>query len=385
VPRPQTDRERQLAQQIKALAAAGLGQVQDAEGAATLLDGVLAQARRDCGCAGATLYLVEEEALCLVQASKAGISPAALSSRRDHRVPLDASSPAGFAATSRTPFQTPDAYGLTGTPGFDPAGDQEGFRTRGLLALPIEDRDGGITGVLELVNPKSDESSVAFQMSVVKAAQALKPLAAEALEAERRERGHLESVFQLARVVEARDSEIDMHVRRISGYSAALAAAAGCKPDVVRWIRLASPLHDVGKVGISDTVLYKPGKLSDEEFAITREHSLLGRDLLADAGDSPLFAMAAQIAASHHERFDGKGYPAGLERHKIPLVGRIVAVADVFDALTTRRSYKPAMGIEQSLKIIRAERAKHFDPDLVDAFQAIFSEILDVKSRFSGE
>ena len=382
-----SDREQRLAQQIRALAAAGLGQVQDEEGAGLRLASVLAQARADCACDGATLYLRCDDALARVAASFEGVPDAVMSTRLDQTIPIDASTPAGFAAQQRSPFETPDVYTLTGTPGFDPGNDLEGFRSKGLLALPAVDADDDLVGVLVLVNPQDPSSSAhaAFSTERLQAARALLPSATAALEAERLERGHLESVYQLARGVEAGDPEIDFHVRRISGYSAALARAAALEPSMVRWIRLASPLHDIGKVGISPEILYKPGKLTDDEFAITKTHTVLGRDLLTQVGESPLFEVASLIAASHHERFDGRGYPEGLTGRKIPLAARIVAVADVFDALTTRRSYKPAMGIEQSLKIIRAERGKHFDPDLVDAFQAIFSEILDVKSRFSAE
>lgn len=203
------------------------------------------------------------------------------------------------------------------------------------------------------------------------------------LRAELTERGYLGAVFALAEGVEAQDEAIAGHVRRTSGYSEVIARTHGCDPEFIRLLRLASPLHDLGKVMIPNAVLYKPGKLTDEEFAATKRHTEEGAVVLS-RGEGPLWTLASEIAVAHHERWDGSGYPHGLAGEAIPLGARIVAVADVFDALTTKRIYKPALGIEQSLNIISEGSGRHFDPELVDAFQRAFSEILDVKTRESS-
>jgi putative two-component system response regulator len=164
-----------------------------------------------------------------------------------------------------------------------------------------------------------------------------------------------------------------------------VARAVGVEPPQVRAIELASTLHDVGKIGTPPAILFKPGKLTDDEFRITKEHCALGHQLLATVPTSPILQLGAEIAVAHHERWDGAGYPHGISGANIPLPARIVAIADVFDALTTRRIYKPAINVEQSLQILGKESGKHFDPELVDAFQRVFSEILDVKRRFTPE
>ena len=378
------ERQSRLRSQIQALVAAGLGQVQGNDDAGTLLHGVLDELRVAFQCEAGHLYLRQERELVLLAARNVRITQTELSARHEETRPLDRRSPAGWAVLTRQPLLVADVRQLGGEPGFDPAQDPAGFRTRSLLAIPLIEEDGEVCGVLELANPV-DDSGEPRQLASEEVAALVQrsEQATRAVQAERLERSYLAAVFDLAAGVEAKDEEIAGHVRRISGYSAALARAAGCPPQDVRWIRLASPLHDLGKVGTSEAILYKAGKLTDEEFLLTQRHCQLGWELLGqgELGSSPLFRAAAEIAFTHHERFDGKGYPRGLGGGDIPLAGRIVAIADVFDALTTRRTYKPALGVEQSLRIVRQESARHFDPELVDTFQGIFAEILDVKNR----
>jgi putative two-component system response regulator len=139
-----------------------------------------------------------------------------------------------------------------------------------------------------------------------------------------------------------------------------------------------------GKVGIPDHILLKPGRLDPAEFDIMKQHPIIGHKILADSG-SPLLQMAAVIALSHHEKFDGSGYPHGLAGEAIPLVGRIVAVADVFDALTSARPYKLAWDVDTALELMRSQRGIHFDPQCVDAFLERFDEVLAVRQRFADE
>ncbi|MCA8926033.1 MAG: HD domain-containing protein [Planctomycetes bacterium] len=237
----------------------------------------------------------------------------------------------------------------------------------GARAYASFDGEGDLVGALVLRGEADELDAVREDLS-------------QHLQAELTQRGYLSAVFALAEAVEEQDEAIAGHVRRISGYSAVIARAHGCEPEFVRAVQLASPLHDVGKVAIPSEILFKPGKLSDAEFDETKRHSAEGAAILARGGGA-FWALAAEVAGSHHERWDGSGYPRGLSGEAIPLAARIVAVADVFDALTTKRIYKPALGIEQSLNIISEGSGRHFDPELVDAFQRSFSEILDVKTR----
>jgi len=191
-----------------------------------------------------------------------------------------------------------------------------------------------------------------------------------------------EIIFRLCRAAEFRDDETANHVHRVSHYSALIARVVGLDPDRIEALRLASPLHDVGKIGTPDCILRKPGRLDPEEIAVMRRHAEDGHRIL-HGSDSDLLGLTAEIAWTHHERFDGSGYPRGLKGAEIPLPGRIVAVADVFDALTSRRVYKPAFPKERAVAILREERGKHFDPEIVDGFLSHLSEVLTIMRRFA--
>lgn len=177
---------------------------------------------------------------------------------------------------------------------------------------------------------------------------------------------------RLALAAEYRDDDAGDHTRRVAETAAALAAAVGLDDAEVDLIRRAAPLHDVGKIGIPDAVLLKPGRLTAPEFDLMKTHAAIGADILA-GHDHPLLERAAEIARSHHERWDGSGYPDGLAGTAIPLSGRLVAVADVFDALTSDRPYKVAWTREEALDEIERQRGRQFDPEIVDAFLRIAS------------
>jgi len=188
------------------------------------------------------------------------------------------------------------------------------------------------------------------------------------------EESRLEMLHRLARAVEYRDDETGDHTRRVGEMSARLAAALGLPPDEVELIRLAAPLHDAGKIGIPDTILRKPGALTPDEYTVIKEHTTIGSGLLAD-GRSRLIQFAEEIARSHHERWDGSGYPHGLSGEAIPLLGRIVAVADVYDALTHARPYKAAWPVERAIAQLRADSGRLFDPRVVNAFLSIYHDL----------
>jgi putative two-component system response regulator len=186
-----------------------------------------------------------------------------------------------------------------------------------------------------------------------------------------------EMLRRLSEAVGQRDLETGAHIRRIGHHSALLARAYGLDEEAVRAIDLAAPMHDVGKVAIPDSILLKPGELSPGEREVMQRHAQIGHDILAYSG-SPLLDLAGEIALTHHERFDGNGYPAGLPGEKIPLAGRIVAIADVFDALTSDRPYRERLPIARALEIMREGRGTHFDPVLLDCFFEHLDEVLEV-------
>jgi response regulator RpfG family c-di-GMP phosphodiesterase len=177
----------------------------------------------------------------------------------------------------------------------------------------------------------------------------------------------LEIVHRLAQAAERRDDETGAHLERIGEMTEKLALAAGMSPIDAGLIRHASAMHDVGKIGIPDSVLHKPGALTEQEWKIMRTHPLLGARILSNS-NAELVQLAEQIARTHHERWDGSGYPAGLKGEEIPLAGRICAVCDVFDALVSWRPYKHAWPPAEALAEIRRQRGLHFDPRLADLF-----------------
>lgn len=191
-----------------------------------------------------------------------------------------------------------------------------------------------------------------------------------------------ETIFRLARMVEFRDEETGRHVHRMSSYCEIIARQIGYSAEESERVRLASQLHDVGKVAVPDSILLKPGKLTPEEFEIVKGHTDAGHKMLLGSS-SEIVQLGSLIAYTHHERWDGTGYPRGLAGETIPREGRIAAVADVFDALTTDRVYRAALPTKSAVKMMRQERGQHFDPALLDAFLLAQPEVEEVRERYA--
>ncbi|MDA1051758.1 MAG: response regulator [Planctomycetota bacterium] len=233
---------------------------------------------------------------------------------------------------------------------------------------------------------------------------------AEQLEAEVRRRtaeleaSRLEVIHCLGRAAEFRDNDTGHHIIRVGRYVGVIAAMLGLDEQTVALLEQAAPLHDMGKIGIPDSILLKPGRLDEEEVNLMRKHTEYGRKIVSTVESdewvtlaehavgnpsllgktqSPLLQLAASIAATHHERWDGTGYSLGLSGEDIPIEGRITAVADVFDALTSKRPYKPAFDVESALQIMRDGRGTHFDPRVLDAFLSRIDDILAIKQELA--
>lgn len=192
----------------------------------------------------------------------------------------------------------------------------------------------------------------------------------------------LQIVQRLGLASEYKDNETGLHVIRMSHYARLLAEAAGFSAEAAEDLLNAAPMHDVGKIGIPDAILQKTGKLDDAEWQVMRQHAQIGADIIGEH-DSGLLKMARSIALTHHEKWDGSGYPNGLAGEAIPLEGRIVAIADVFDALTSVRPYKPAWPLDEAVALLRRESGRHFDPALVELFLGLMPEILQVMERWA--
>jgi putative two-component system response regulator len=191
----------------------------------------------------------------------------------------------------------------------------------------------------------------------------------------------LEIIRRLGRASEFKDEETGLHIVRMSYYSQLISLAYGVSAEHAELILNAAPMHDVGKIGIPDRILLKPGKLDAEEWKVMQTHTSIGTEIIGDH-DSELLKVAGVIAISHHEKWNGKGYPNGTRGENIPLEGRIIAIADVFDALTSERPYKKAWTVEKAVDLIQSESGEHFDPALVDAFMEALPEILEIKGQY---
>ena len=192
----------------------------------------------------------------------------------------------------------------------------------------------------------------------------------------------LQIVQRLGRAAEYKDNETGLHVIRMSHFSQLLALAAGCSPAWAEDLLNAAPMHDVGKIGIPDAVLRKPGPLDADEWATMRRHPEIGAEIIGEY-PSGVLQLAREIALAHHEKWDGSGYPRGLAGEAIPLSARIVAIADVFDALTTRRPYKEPWPVQDALDHIAAQAGKHFDPAMVALFAPLLPQLLEIRARWA--
>jgi HD-GYP domain-containing protein (c-di-GMP phosphodiesterase class II) len=286
---------------------------------------------------------------------------------------------AGFVAKTGSAVNIRDAYKDTRF-----AQDLDritGYQTRTVLAVPLRGRDGKALGVFEVLN----KSKGAFTEEDEGLLRILATMAATFIENatlyEDLRRSHLETIYRMALVAEYRDQEdTGRHLRRMSRFSGILAQGVGLTFAEAEDIRYAAPLHDIGKVAIPDAILRKPAKLTVEEFEEMKKHTVYGAKMLANA-ESRLLRLASKIAVGHHECWDGSGYPAGLKGDKIPLEARIVTVADVFDALSSKRVYKGEWTVEDALKYIEERSGKLFDPKVVNALREKFGEILQARDE----
>jgi len=190
-----------------------------------------------------------------------------------------------------------------------------------------------------------------------------------------------ETLLRLARAGEFRDEETGTHLIRMSRYSGLIAGALSLDPEEAETVELSAPLHDIGKIGIPDQILLKPGKLDAPEWTLMQRHAVIGHDILKGSA-SKYVRMGALIALGHHEKYDGSGYPNGLEGDHIPVCARIVAVADVYDALTSVRPYKAAWPSAEAMDYVASQAGKHFDPRMVEAFLGAKDEILKIQSEW---
>lgn len=256
-----------------------------------------------------------------------------------------------------------------------------------LLPLVIEDEGIGYTVLYLAEDFRPDTAHMAFLDNLARALSGLvnRTLTSETLRIRELEleEARADAIRSLGLASEYRDNETGWHIMRMTNYAQAIAKVLGLPSEQRELLYITAPMHDVGKIGIADAVLLKPGKLTSEEFAIMKTHTQIGVTILT--GNDALIEAARQIAGSHHEKWDGSGYPLGLKGEEIPLLGRICAVADVFDALTSNRPYKKAWSVEDAFEWVLSESGKHFDPEIVAAFKTALPEILRIRELYRDD
>ncbi len=300
-------------------------------------------------------------------------------------VPRDPSFVSAYAAINKKIVNVPDVYkstefDFTGPKKYD---EENCYCTKSMLVAPLTNYEGEVLGVMQLVNAKDPETNqvIAFDKKFDTLVHSLASFAAVAIsnvrmigEIRRRvamlREANLDAIYSLAMAAEAKDDDTGDHVRRIQLYSIALAKKAGFTDEKADEIGYSSIMHDVGKISVPDMVLKKPGKLTDGEFDVMKAHTEAGSKILPATS---FFVVARDIARHHHERWDGNGYPDGLKRGKIPIEARIVAITDVFDALTHKRAYKKAWTFEEAITEMKRCSGTHFDPRLMEIWEELYT------------
>jgi len=302
-------------------------------------------------------------------------------------IPVDVTSIAGYVALSKQNLNLPDVYCLPAEAPysfnreFDSRND---YRTQAMLTVPMKDHHGAVLGVLQLINPMQDGMVIPFSGEQEELVRSLASLAAVSVNnarlTEQIKRVHLDTIYRLSVAAEYKDEDTAQHIRRISRYSAALARQIGWPEAEVELLLYAAPMHDIGKIGVPDAILTKPGKLTDEERLIMQEHTHIGARIMSGS-DSDVLKLGEVVAFTHHEKWNGKGYPRGRQGEDIPLAGRIVALVDAFDALTTKRVYKLAVDPDLAFQRLEPDAGTHFDPVVFQAFTDIFPLILAIREE----
>jgi HD-GYP domain-containing protein (c-di-GMP phosphodiesterase class II) len=385
-----------------------LNQIKDVH---ALLDAVLLHARRLTRADAGSIYLIENNVLnfsythndTLFEAS--GIHKYIYTS---NTLPIDNHSLAGYVALTGKPLIIDDVYHIPADMPFMFCAtlDQlSGYRTKSILAVPLITSTNKTVGVMEIINPLDDDREPsAF---VAKDQLVISYFAGNAAAAIERAMMTREIILRMIKMCELRDPmETGVHANRVGAYAAEVyhqwSLKKGLAHDEIKrtkdLLRIAAMIHDLGKIAISDLILKKPARLDPEEYRIMKSHTIHGARLFRNR-ESDLDALSAEIALNHHEKWDGTGYPGkiddiyqdppplgeGKQAEEIPIAGRIVALADVYDALVSQRAYKGPWSEDMTLAYIKDQSGKHFDPEVVDAFLAIYDVIVAIREKYQDE
>lgn len=288
----------------------------------------------------------------------------------------------GWVAENRKPLVVNDAYADSR---FNPEVDkQTGYKTENILAIPLLDKKGKTLGVFQAVNKRNGS----FSEEDVELFTLLGGYAASAIETsllqKKIKEAYREAIMRLSHAAEYKDPETYNHIVRVGLFARLMAEKIGLDKETCDNLMLAAPMHDIGKIGIPDAILLKKGKLTDWEWEVMKKHTIIGYEILKDS-ESELMQMAALVALDHHEKWDGSGYPNGKRGEDISLWGRITAIADVFDALMSKRPYKEPWSLEKTVDYMSSLKGKAFDPQLVEVFFGNLDEVLKIREKYKDE
>lgn len=264
--------------------------------------------------------------------------------------------------------------------------EQTGYRTKAIIVVPFRNNDNEIFGAYQAINKMTEDQVFSEQdLKYISLAASYSGKSLESVQLHQEiEETQKEIIFRMGEIGESRSKETGNHVKRVAEYSYIIALGLGMSEEEAELLRIASPMHDIGKVAIPDEVLKKPGKLTAEEYEIMKSHTVIGYNLLKNSRRR-ILRTAAIVAAQHHEKWNGSGYPNGLAGEDIHLYGRITAIADVFDALASDRVYKKAWELDRILNLFKEERGQHFDPKVVDTFMEQLPKILQIRDQYCDD
>lgn len=357
-------------------------------------DYILKEAREFTNCDGGTLYTVHGDMLELTVSQNQKLSEragdnAVKTNYIKVSMPISTQSIAGYVTLTGNTVNIADAYDIDKkypfkhNRSFDEKSD---YKTTSILTVPLKEPSGIILGVLQLINRRDDEGNITpFPDHLVELTLSLASQAAVALRnvkySEELKKSYYETIFRLSVAAEFKDSDTANHLKRMSNYTLMIAKNISLSPEETELIFHAAPMHDIGKLGIPDHILLKPGRLTDEEWEEMKKHTIYGSKILENSKNT-ILETSRIIALYHHEKYNGSGYPFGLKGEDIPLYARICSIADVFDALTSPRPYKNAFSTDKSFGIIQEEKGISFDPELTEAFLKDKSQILSIMNMY---
>ena len=364
-----------------------------------LLDLILQEARRLTRADAGTLYL-EKEGQLIFKVSQCR----SLMERRgkdcmqqmyqSFSLPISRDSIAGYVALTKKVLNISNVRDIPREASYQYNAswdERAGYVTRSMMVVPMLNRQRNVAGVLQLINAMSDATDGKVVPFPAKQERLVSSLASQAVVAienaeltEDLKQAHLDTIFRLGVAAEYRDKETANHIKRMSEYSTLIAEGLGWGEEEVNMLLRSSLMHDVGKLGIPDGILQKPGRLTPEERHFMEYHTIIGGNILKGS-DAAILKQSRTVALTHHEKFDGTGYPRHMKGEEIPIEGRITILADVFDALSSKRVYKEAMEEKEVLRILHEGRGFHFDPKILDVFLANMDGMRAIQKRYADQ